>query len=328
MQIQFAADELFYFLLSVGRRISSRSDRHDPPGIAPSASGDQNPLPPLPATGDNAAMEAEPTKAEPPKRDRHWFQFSQSEFCHGNSRRTDTMSRNLLPVTTALFVLFVGTLLSSNPSARADDPKQLPPDKPALVLQDDDAIKELRRLGATVVAVKSPDRKSDEVSVRLGGDWHGTSDDLKLLNHVANLDRLDVFGVPFTDDDLMQLDGLSRLTAVSVYGTKVTADGAARLAKMHQDIKVDRRRTNALFGVAADDTQAGVLITVVQAGSPADRGGLTRNDIIVKFAGHDVGDFKALVSLIGNSDPGDKVTIELRRDSETLTKEVEMGSWK
>ena len=101
-----------------------------------------------------------------------------------------------------------------------------------------------------------------------------------------------------------------------------------RLAKMHQDITVDRRRTNALFGVAGDDDPAGVRITVVQSGSPADRGGLAANDIIVKFAGHDVGNFKGLISLISNSDPGDKVTIELHRGSETLTKEIKMGSWK
>jgi hypothetical protein len=33
-------------------------------------------LPPLPAPADNAAMEAEPIKGEPPKRKRRWFQFS------------------------------------------------------------------------------------------------------------------------------------------------------------------------------------------------------------------------------------------------------------
>ena len=30
----------------------------------------------LPAVGDNAAMQTEPPKAEPPKRKRRWFQFS------------------------------------------------------------------------------------------------------------------------------------------------------------------------------------------------------------------------------------------------------------
>ncbi len=238
------------------------------------------------------------------------------------------MSRNLLRVIASLFVLFVGTLLSNDLSARADDPKQSPPDKPASVLKDDDAIKELRRLGASVVHVEPLDQKSDEVSVRLGGDWHGTADDLKLLSRVTNLQRLAAFGVPITDDDLKQLDGLSRLDVVELLGTKVTAEGAARLAKMHQDITVDRRRTNALCGVAGDDTPAGVRITVVQAGSPADRGGLAADDIIVKFAGHEVGNFKALTSLIGDSDPGDKVVIELRRGGESLTKEVKLGSWK
>jgi hypothetical protein len=33
-------------------------------------------LPPLPAVGDNATVQTEPPKAEPPKRERRWFQFS------------------------------------------------------------------------------------------------------------------------------------------------------------------------------------------------------------------------------------------------------------
>ena len=238
------------------------------------------------------------------------------------------MSRNLLRVTSPLFVLIVGSLLSNNLCAQADDPKQSPPDKPVQVLQDDDAIKELRRLGAAVVAVKPSDGKSDAISVRLGGDWHGTSDDLKLLSRVTNLERLAAFGVPITDNDLKLLDGLSRLSVVELFGTKVTADGAARLAKMHQDIMVDRRRTNALLGVAGQATPAGVRITIVQAGSPADHGGLTSDNIVVKFAGKDVRDFEAMVSLIGNSNPGDTVKIELHRGGETLTKEIKMGSWK
>jgi hypothetical protein len=36
----------------------------------------ENPLFRLPAVGDNAGMEAEPPKADPPKRKRRWFQFS------------------------------------------------------------------------------------------------------------------------------------------------------------------------------------------------------------------------------------------------------------
>jgi hypothetical protein len=50
------------------------SGRRDGPMHA-TASGRQNRLLPLPAVGDNAAMEAEPPKAEP-KRRRRWLQFS------------------------------------------------------------------------------------------------------------------------------------------------------------------------------------------------------------------------------------------------------------
>jgi Leucine Rich repeat len=48
------------------RQIASGSDGD--------AAGDR--LPRLPAVGDNAAMQTEPLKADPPKRRRRWFQFS------------------------------------------------------------------------------------------------------------------------------------------------------------------------------------------------------------------------------------------------------------
>jgi hypothetical protein len=41
-----------------------------------STTGAEHHLLRLPAVGDNAAMEAEPLKTEPPKRKRRWYQFS------------------------------------------------------------------------------------------------------------------------------------------------------------------------------------------------------------------------------------------------------------
>jgi hypothetical protein len=43
--------------------------------LHPTASGRQHPLLRLPAPADNAAMETEPTKADPPKRKRRRFQY-------------------------------------------------------------------------------------------------------------------------------------------------------------------------------------------------------------------------------------------------------------
>jgi hypothetical protein len=45
--------------------------------------GRPSPLLPPPAVGDNAAMQAEQPKADPPKRKRRWFQFSQRTLLIG-----------------------------------------------------------------------------------------------------------------------------------------------------------------------------------------------------------------------------------------------------
>jgi hypothetical protein len=50
--------------------------QNQPLRIQPPASGRRNPLLPLPAGGDNAAMQTEPFKTEPLKRERRWYQFS------------------------------------------------------------------------------------------------------------------------------------------------------------------------------------------------------------------------------------------------------------
>ena len=54
-------------------RFSLDRVQNQPTGIT---TGRRPGLPPLPAPADNSAMEAEPTKAEPPKLKRRWFQFS------------------------------------------------------------------------------------------------------------------------------------------------------------------------------------------------------------------------------------------------------------
>ena len=51
-------------------------NRADLPRLVPASRSNQNLLLLLPAVADNAAMEAEPPRADPPKRKRRWFQFS------------------------------------------------------------------------------------------------------------------------------------------------------------------------------------------------------------------------------------------------------------
>jgi PDZ domain len=236
------------------------------------------------------------------------------------------MSRNLNRLIARLVVSLGGFVLSSNSSA-ADEPKNPPTAQPAQVLQDDDAIKELRQLGASVEVGNPLTGNADGIQVTISAEWHGKPPDLKLLKRLAHLERFSVRGVAITDDDLKQLDGMGRLEMVELFGTKVTADGAARLAEMYPGIKIDRR-SSAMLGVAAQAVPAGCQITLVQVGSAADQAGLKAEDIILKFQDHEIPDFPTLVSQIGACQPGDKVTVELRRGNEALKKEVKLGAWK
>jgi hypothetical protein len=189
------------------------------------------------------------------------------------------------------------------------------------------AIEELRRLGAEV-DVGNPDTgNADGLVVVLGSKWTGNSGDLKLLKRLPDLEKLSVHGVGVTDEDVKQLDGFGRLRAVELYGSKVSAEGAARLARAYPGIRVDRR-SSAKLGVAGHSEQAGCRIVRVEGGSPAEKAGIETDDFVVRFQNELVPDFETLTTMIGSRNPGDKVTIELRRGTELLKKEVELGAWR
>jgi S1-C subfamily serine protease len=55
------------------------------------------------------------------------------------------------------------------------------------------------------------------------------------------------------------------------------------------------------------------LISTVHEGSPADKGGLMREDVVVRFGGAKVTDFNSLTALISERDAGDEVEVEVLR---------------
>ena len=61
--------------------------------------------------------------------------------------------------------------------------------------------------------------------------------------------------------------------------------------------------------------------------SAAASAGLQPGDVIVKYEGHPVRDFPSLVRLISQNNPGDTVTVQILRDSDTLLKQVTFGEW-
>ena len=63
----------------------------------------------------------------------------------------------------------------------------------------------------------------------------------------------------------------------------------------------------------------GALVTDVTPGSPAEKAGIIRGDVIRKVNGYEVKDTITLVNRIAEADIGSNLTIDLVRDGETKT---------
>lgn len=65
----------------------------------------------------------------------------------------------------------------------------------------------------------------------------------------------------------------------------------------------------------------------VAAGSPADKAGLKKGDIIQKIGNETVGEQGGLSTILGQYKPGDKVTLTVLRDGKTQTIDVTLGTY-
>ena len=71
--------------------------------------------------------------------------------------------------------------------------------------------------------------------------------------------------------------------------------------------------------------ERGVAVTAVTQGSPAARGGLQVNDIIVSIAGEDVGNSGELLQVLFEHKAGETVTVEFFRGDQQQSSEVILG---
>lgn len=149
------------------------------------------------------------------------------------------------------------------------------------------------------------------------------------LEHLAaqkNLQHLAILYCPIGDKSIEHLKAHQKVGVMKLYGTQLTASAAKLLQKEMKDTKVDYRQ-GAFLGIACDPDAEQCFITYLQPGGAAEKGGLERGDLILKYNGKPAGNFDSLTKLIAKNRPGDKAKIELMRDGETLTKEVELGEW-
>jgi serine protease Do len=74
------------------------------------------------------------------------------------------------------------------------------------------------------------------------------------------------------------------------------------------------------------ETPRGALVADVIPNGPADKAGIQRGDIIVKYNGTEVEDYHAFSKMVAATQPGTKVKIELIRDKQHKTVEVTIGT--
>jgi serine protease Do len=69
----------------------------------------------------------------------------------------------------------------------------------------------------------------------------------------------------------------------------------------------------------------GVVINDVEAGSPAERAGLKREDVILSVDGKPIKNADELVAIVSDTEIGKKLRVEYLRDRKPLTTDVEVG---
>jgi serine protease Do len=73
------------------------------------------------------------------------------------------------------------------------------------------------------------------------------------------------------------------------------------------------------------DEPAGVIVNGIEAGGPADKAGVLPGDIVLKFAGKEVGRPNDLPALVAETKPGTQTELEVWRKGERKTLKVTVG---
>jgi hypothetical protein len=91
--------------------------------------------------------------------------------------------RNSKPAIVRLALFLSGLFICPGLWADGDQPHNPSTTQPPQELRDDDVLKELHGLGATVVSGEFQKEEFGGSQIVLGSEWHGTSDDLARLPH-------------------------------------------------------------------------------------------------------------------------------------------------
>ena len=148
------------------------------------------------------------------------------------------------------------------------------------------------------------------------------------LKGLTGLRSLSIWYSPIGDGAVEHLAAIQGASAMELYGTGITPQGAQRLTRaLDKTTKIDCRQGGAFLGISVMHDESICLVKQVVPGAAAARAGVQSGDVIVKYGGEKVDDFKGLTKLIAENAPGETIAIEIRRGEKILTKQIALGEW-
>jgi len=118
----------------------------------------------------------------------------------------------------------------------------------------------------------------------------------------------------------------SRLFQTDLYGTGISKPTAGKLAGALPNVKIDCRN-GALLGVEGMPGMNSCAINGVRPGTAAAEADIRPGDEIASFDGVPIHNFEEFTDQVSTKQAGDRVTLEVRRGDQTLTKEVTLKRW-
>jgi hypothetical protein len=166
-------------------------------------------------------------------------------------------------------------------------------------------VKPMNPADADEEITEMPPEKPIMLHVVLGEGWKGGTAGL------VNLKRLAV-----------------RIPYPTVYVTKeanIPVEALDELQRKPPQLRIEGRG-RAMLGISGDDSSP-CRIQTVTPNSAAKKAGLRANDVILKYDGEELKSFRRLIEITGQHKPGDKVSLEIERDGETIVVEAELTGW-
>jgi putative serine protease PepD len=96
--------------------------------------------------------------------------------------------------------------------------------------------------------------------------------------------------------------------------------------RLKQGQTIQRPYLGVSTGAVSPTSPDGAVVRSVAPGGPGQRGGLQIGDVIVGVNGRPVNDPADLSAVVNGQSPGDVLTVQIRRDGQPVTLDVELGT--